>query len=347
MTDETVATVTLQDIAQAAGVSVASVSKVLNNRPGVGDESRRRIIGIADEMGYQTRASRGQPAAAIESMTIVIPGEYYSNSQFYSDVIRGILHAASSHGVPVDVRLIARDLKGSEIDIEKILSGTVSGAFLLVGLDYPEIIERFVQSGFPAVLVNGKDRSMRMSSVTPDNRSAGWLATSRLLASGHRNIVHVTLPHRSSLVRRMDGFRDALEEAGIDFDRSRSVFDLSKEGVLEYQAGSAIKKALKDGRFEGVTAFFCSTDLVALGVLEALRESGYSVPESFSVIGLDDIAIASHSRPPLTTIRVDRVELGRVGFSMLQDKIANPAIGVRHIDIGVDLIERSTIAPLV
>lgn len=346
MNDEIVATVTLQDIAKAAGVSVASVSKVLNNRPGVGDESRRRIIGIADQMGYQARTSRGQSSAAIERVTIITAGEYYSNSQFYADVIRGILDAASSQAVSVDVRLIARYLPEADADIEKILKESVSGAFLLVGLDYPEIIERIVASGFPAIIVNGADRSMRISSVTPDNRSAGWLATCRLLAAGHRRVMHVTLPHRTSLVRRMDGFRDALEEAGLGFDRARDVLDLGKEGILEYQSALAIKRALNDGRLDGVTAFFCSSDLVALGVVEGLKEAGFAIPEAFSVVGIDDVAIALYSRPPLTTIRIDRLELGRVGFLMLQQKISDPSIGVRHVDIGVELIERSTIAQI-
>ncbi|MEP7456339.1 LacI family DNA-binding transcriptional regulator [Phyllobacterium sp. SB3] len=344
MNDEIVATVTLQDIAKAAGVSVASVSKVLNNRPGVGDESRRRIIGIADQMGYQARTSRGQSSAAIERVTIITAGEYYSNSQFYADVIRGILDAASSQAVSVDVRLVARYLPEADSDIDKILKEAVSGAFLLVGLDDPEIIERIVASGFPAIIVNGADRSMRISSVTPDNRSAGWLATCRLLAAGHRRVMHVTLPHRTSLVRRMDGFRDALEEAGLGFDRSRDVLDLGKEGVLEYQSALAIRRALNDGRLDGVTAFFCSSDLVALGVVEGLKEAGFAIPGAFSVVGIDDVAIALYSRPPLTTIRIDRLELGRVGFVMLQQKIADPSVGVRHVDIGVELIERSTIA---
>jgi DNA-binding LacI/PurR family transcriptional regulator len=344
MTDKTEAAVTLQDIADAAGVSVASVSKVLNNRPGVGDDSRRRIIGIADQMGYQARTSRGHSAAKSRDVTVVTPGEYYSNSQFYSDVIQGVLDEAKSRGVEANVRLMARDLPEAESDIAKILADTGTGAVLLVGLDYPEVIERIVQSELPAVIVNGTDRSMRLSSVTPDNRSAGWLATCHLLAAGHRNIVHVTLPHRSSLVRRMDGFRDAMEEAGIQFDPVHHVLDLSKEGVRDFEAALAIKQALKEGRLDDTTAFFCSTDLVALGVMEGLKESGCDVPGSYSVIGLDDVPIAHYSRPPLTTIRVDRMELGRVGFSMLQEKIANPALSVRHVDLGVELIERHTVS---
>lgn len=346
MTDKTEAAVTLQDIADAAGVSVASVSKVLNNRPGVGDESRRRIIGIADEMGYQSRASRGQSIVKSKDLTVVTPGEYYSNSLFYSDVIKGVLDQAKSQGVEANVRLVARDLPEAESDIAKILDEDITTAILLVGLDYPEIIERIVQSEVPTVIINGTDRSMRLSSITPDNRSAGWLATCHLLDAGHRNIVHVTLPHRSSLVRRMDGFRDAIEEVGIQFDPARHVLDLGKEGVRDFEAALAIKQALKAGRLEGTTAFFCSTDLVALGVMEGLKESGYSVPGSYSVIGYDDVPIALYSRPPLTTIRVDRMELGRVGFSMLQEKIANPSMSVRHVNLGVELIERQTVTSL-
>ena len=107
------------------------------------------------------------------------------------------------------------------------------GALVVLGMDHPVMIDRIVDRGIPAVIINGMDRTMRLSCVLPDNWSAGWLAAQRLLAAGHREIVHVTIPHRLSLRRRLEGFRIALEE------------------VLETECGRVVLRARVSGRGRG------------------------------------------------------------------------------------------------
>lgn len=335
---------TLKDIAEAAGVSVASVSKVLNNRGGVGDESRRKILDHAERLGYQGRAVRTLLKAGVENTVIVTPAEFYSRSAFYEEVIQGALSEASINSVKIDVRLVSLDKDLALTEMDEILRDVRPGAFIALGMDQPQVIEKILGANIPAVIINGMDRTMRLSSVLPDNWSAGWLAAQRLLSLGHRNLVHVTSPHRLSLQRRLDGFRVALEEAGISFDRDVHVFDLGQAGVEETQTAQAIRQAIQSGRFADTTAFFCSTDVVAIGVLQALQGSGFSVPDDYSIIGVDDIAIAQHSRPPLTTMRIDRSELGRIGIQLLLECIGEPRANVRRVNMGVRLIERESVA---
>ena len=335
---------TLRDIADAAGVSVASVSKVLNNRSGVGEESRRKILDIAERYGYQGKTARSLHRAGVDSVAMLMPAEFYSRSQFYEDVIRGALDEAAAHSLKIDVRLVSLDSVVAEV--EELLQAGKTGAIVAIGLDQPEALERIIASKLPAVLINGMDRTMRLNSVLPDNWSAGWLATQRLLSAGHREIVHVTLPHRLSLRRRLEGFKVAIEEAGIRFDPQRHVLDLSKFDVQESQTQQVVRQVLQDGSLADATAFFCSTDIVALGVMQALQSNGFSIPDDFSVIGLDDIAVALHSRPPLTTIRIDRLELGRAGIQMLMKRIADPGANIVRVNIGVRLVERATVGPV-
>ncbi|WP_117194391.1 LacI family DNA-binding transcriptional regulator [Rhizobium terrae] len=340
--DDTIAP-TLKHIADAAGVSVASVSKVLNNRGGVGDESRRRILDAAERFGYQGRAARTLQRAGVESTAFVIPAEFYSRSQFYEEVIRGVLDEAVTNSLRIDVRLVPLNpaILSSEIDV--ILRDMQPGALIALGVDNPVVIDRIAESGIPAVIINGMDRSMRLSCVLPDNWSAGWLATRTLLQAGHREIVHVAVAHRLSMQRRLEGFRIALQEAGIPFDVDRHLFDLEALGFGEHDTQHAMRAALDQGRFAKTSAFFCATDLVAVGVMQALADRDLSVPDDYSIIGMDDIAIARHSRPPLSTIRIDRAELGRAGVQLLMERISDPEANVRRVNLGVRLIERSSI----
>jgi DNA-binding LacI/PurR family transcriptional regulator len=342
--DQTVAP-TLREIAEAAGVSIASVSKVLNNRGGVGDESRRKIMALAEQFGYQGRNARSLQKAGIGSTTLLVPAEYYSGSHFYEDVIRGALDEAAAQSLKVNVQLLAWDGRQGIAEIDEFLAAAEPSAIIAVGLDDRSAIDRIAGSGVPAVLINGMDRSMRVDSVLPDNWSAGWLATRRLLEAGHRDIVHVTLPLRLSMERRMAGFRMALEEAGIPFDADKHVIDLGKLGYLETQAQLATRDALQAGRLDNVTAIFCSMDVVALGVMQALQSHGFSIPADFSVVGLDDVSIAMHSRPPLTTISIGRAELGRRGVELLMKRIANPDETFVRVNMGVRMIERATVGP--
>lgn len=231
---EDTGTPTLKGVADASGMSVASVSKVLNNRGGVSDEGRRRIMEGARRLGYHRRAERTLRLAGVE-------------------------------------------------------------------------------------------RAM--------------------LAAGHREIMHVTLPKRPSLCRRMEGFKVAMEEAGLGFDPDRHLRDLSAWARDESETQIAVQNAIKEGRLEKPTALFCSTDVVALGVLRALQEMGMSAPGDYSIIGVDDISIAAHCNPPLTTMRIDRAELGRLGTQMLLERIADASTAVKRINIGVELIERSSVGP--
>jgi DNA-binding LacI/PurR family transcriptional regulator len=244
--DETLAP-TLRDIADAAGVSVASVSKVLNNRGGVGDESRRRILGLAEQLGYQgNRSARSLQKAGVDGAVLIIPAEAYSNSQFYEGVVQSIITEAAANSLKLDVRLTSHADGRVIAELDELLAAR-PGAVMAVGMDDPAVIDRLVDSKLPAVLVNGMDRTMRLDCVLPDNWSAGWLATRRLLAAGHKRIVHVASRHRLSMQRRLEGFKMALEEAGIAFDPDRHLIDLLQMKVELPQAQRAIRQALQAG----------------------------------------------------------------------------------------------------
>ncbi|MFD2261513.1 LacI family DNA-binding transcriptional regulator [Lacibacterium aquatile] len=334
---------TLSDIALKAGISVASVSKVLNNRPGVSLKVRELVWAIANQMGYAPKSARSDVPGVVSNVTIATPAEFFASGQFYEEIMRGMLDAATAAQLNANVRLLPNNEATTRAEIEDLIATAAPESLLILGLDQPEILEPVVASKIPTVLVNGMDRMMRLDGLTPDNRFGGWLATKQLIDAGHREIVHVTRKHRISRKRRLDGFQDALAEAGLVYDEKRHLIDLEENDLLEFEAGIAIDRAFERGMLDKVTAFSCCTDVIAISVLQALEARGLSVPGDYSVMGFDDVTIAHHSRPPLTTMRVQREEMGRLAVAMLKDRIADPDASSRRMSVGVELVERATI----
>ncbi|MGA1834523.1 LacI family DNA-binding transcriptional regulator [Rhizobium wenxiniae] len=331
---------TLKDIAEAAGISVTAVSKVLNNRGGVSVGNRERVLKIVEDLGYR---GRGGKSSAPDRVAIVMLDRYVTNNAFFSEIVDGVLEAAEMNGIVADVSVVTSERIAAGHDT-KLWEGSPHGS-ILIGLDRKEAIDLVQRAGIPSVIVNGMDRSMRISSVSPDYHFGGWAATQRLLELGHRDIVHVTHPHRESIKRRLDGFRDALEEFGICFDPRNHVLDLGNADLISVNARAVIEQFLAE-RQTLPTALFCVADIVAIAAIQATRGLGYSVPDDISVIGFDDLSIGAHSSPPLDTVRIDRRQLGRIAVKTLVEKLSGGDLAVKRINVGVELVVRESVTPI-
>lgn len=337
-------TPTLSDIASAAGVSISSVSKVLNNRGGVGLANRGRILQVAETMGYHKLPARPVAETLLEGVSILTRDKYATNDQFYGQVLEGLVEECQAQGLPVDVTLLMSSETGPHSTTGLFSKGRPK-ALVLLGIDRPEFIDLALEQACPAVIVNGMDRTMRVNSISPDYYFGGFMATRHLLELGHREIIHITHPYRPSIVRRLEGFRTALAEAGIAFDPARQVIDLGAPEKLTLEAGLLMHDHLQRYGLRA-TAFFCVSDIVALGVIQALTANGYAVPGDVSVMGFDDLPISSHSQPSLSTMHIERRELGRTAVRLLAEQATNPSQTVRRIATGVTLVPRGSTGPL-
>lgn len=327
---------TLKDIASAAGLSVAAVSKVLNNREGVSQVSRDRVMKIMAELGYRGRAGR-LASEPLREATVLTLGRYVMNDSFYGEILSGIVETGNAEGVSVDVKIVS-DGDGSRT-LEQLFPNGFPKAFMLMGIDGASLIDEIVASGVPAVLVNGMDRSMRVASVAPDYHFGGAMATRHLLQLGHKRLLHVTHPYRESIRRRIDGFRNAIEEAGLPFDAERHILDLGSPAFLTIEARDIILDRLAS-MDERPTAMVCINDIVAIAAIQAVQAMGLSVPDDISVIGFDDLPVGAHASPPLTTMRIDRRELGRIAVKLLQS--SGEAAAVQRIGVGAVLLQRGS-----
>lgn len=303
--------VSIKDIAKAAGVSHPTVSRALGDSPLISAGTKARIQRLAREMGYSPDAqARSLVMGQTRTVGVVVTT---IADPFIAQVVQGVEDAAQEHGYTV-ILCSSNSEPAREISaVETLRSKRVDGVIVTssrVGALYLEHLERM---GAPVVLVNNhNEQSGRYTfSVTVDNPHGGRLATEHLIRLGHRRIAYVTGPaDHSDDLGRMAGYRQGLTAAGIPFDPALVV-----PGSGRARGGERALLALT-AMDEPPTAVFCYNDMTAIGLLCAARRSGLSVPGDLAVVGFDDIPFASYVRPPLTTIAQPKVEMGRRAMEM-------------------------------
>jgi DNA-binding LacI/PurR family transcriptional regulator len=335
---------TLRVVARAAGVSTATASKVLNHRPDVADATRRRVEAALLEHGYQpTTGPRGAGPDQVVSVLFDTLENTYS-----TQVLRGILAAAHEMdlGIVVEelfpVDSVRDDDPGARVTPAWIRAAARRrfGVLTVTTALAPEQVEAFAEAGLPLVAVDPPSADDSVVSVASTNFTGGEQAASHLVELGHRRIALAGGPEGSVTARERDhGYRSALETAGLVADET-----LMLQGDYTYDAGVAMGLELL-AREAPPTAIFAASDLIALGVLEAARQTGRRVPRDVSVVGFDDTPVVLWSAPPLTTVAQNMTGLGRVALRALV-QLAEGEMPVSHrIELATTLVQRQSTAP--
>lgn len=325
------------DIARMAGVDVSTVSRALADSPRLTDETKRRIVGIVRETGYVVNRSAKTLRAGRANQVLVILSDIAAS--FYPDVVKGVEEVMSRHGVNVIVGSTMRDPE-REYDLGKqLLTGDVDGLLIMTGavprsvLAMPDHRRRIVTLSRPV-----PDGAIPCVSI--DNRAATRAALEHLHALGHRDILHIGGPEESEVFQaRASAYRDFMRERGLA-DRSRvsrfSHFDFDS-GLT--QMGEVLKAAA------GLpSAVFCATDDLAIGAMAAARQAGLRVPQDISFVGFDDLRFSRLTFPPLTTIRIPRADIGRVGADLLLKRLDDAAFEAADAILPFELILRESVA---
>lgn len=303
--------VTMRDVAKAAGVSVATVSHVVNDKPGarIGDDARRRVQDAVLELGYRPNAL-AKTLSQGGSRFIGLVADAIATTPFAGQIIHGAQDEAWKHGYVLLVANTEGDPVVEKDVIAMMLEHQVHG-ILYSTWYHREIVVPEILQQTDTVLVDCFSADGALPAVVPDERQGGRTATEQLLAAGHRRIAFINTttpsPARSD---RLAGYRDALEAAGVEFD-ARLVLEAEPQQEGGYAAAEAIVAS-------GVTAVFCHNDRVAMGLYDGLRERGVRIPADIAVIGFDNQdVIAAHLRPPLSTVALPHYELGAAGVRVL------------------------------
>jgi LacI family xylobiose transport system transcriptional regulator len=333
--DPTSPRVTLAAVARHASVAESTVSKVLNGRPGVSSELRARVEHSLQQLGYRPRVGETAPGAAIELVIEQMSG------QWALDIFRGVQRVALEHRTAIILTERARQ-DPDDSWIERVIQHKSSG--LVLGLSQlPADAERLLRvRGIPFVIVDPVALpDGDAPAVASANWEGGWMATQHLIGLGHRRIGAVALPTSLLFSRaRHAGYRAALEQIGVEFDPDLTVVTGSdrEQGRM---AGLALLS--RDPR---PTAIVAGNDLQAIGVYEAARQLGLSVPDEVSVVGYDDIPAAEWVWPPLTTVRQPVVLMAEQAARMLFTLIGGRPLAISRLTVDVSLVARgSTAAP--
>lgn len=329
----------IREVARRAGVSVATVSRVINATGPVREETRSRVLACVEALGYVPHsAARSLSLRRTQHIGVVLPDLH---GEFFSELIRGIDRAARRAGYHVLI-------SGSHSDADEIeavlraLHGRVDGLILMpMGLQ-PDVRRARLPRRLPIVLLNDADPDTEHDSIRIDNRGGARSATEHLIDLGHRRIAVVRGPEdNSDAAERLAGCRDALAARGVPFDP-----DWLLEGDFReesgYRAGTILARSASPP-----TAVFATNDSMAIGCLAALREGGLAVPGDVALVGFDDIPIARFLDPPLTSVRVAIAELGSRAIARLLATIDGAPGAARHHEIlAATLVVRASTSPV-
>jgi LacI family transcriptional regulator, galactose operon repressor len=332
---------TSADVAARAGVSRTTVSFVLNGRAdtGIPEDTRRRVEQAARELGYHPHgAARALAGGASHTIGVVLrqSPDQVSVDALLAETLWGIGSEAHLGGYRVLVEPLS---PGDGHYSDLVSSQRVDGLIVSGPRTDDEELVALVNEGFP-IIVQGSLPSVPAPSVDVDNRAGARTAVDHLLALGHRRIGCITnapLAYTAA-ADRLAGYRDALEAASV-----AAAPELVVEGAFDAASGRTAMQELL-ARAPDVTAVFVASDIVAFGALRAIREAGRRVPGDISVVGFDDVPLARHFDPPLTTIRLPARDLGAAAGRALVERLAGRA-GRERTLLPTELVIRDSTAP--
>ena len=336
--------VSIADIARAAGVSHTTVSRALRESSLISVETRGRIQLLAREMGYIPNAI-AQSLQTRQTSTIGLVVTSIADP-FWGDVMKGVEEVARASGFSVILSASHNDPDQEMAIIETFHRRRVDGIIIAASRITGNYKERLDRIRVPVVLINSQTESEAelLHWVSVDDHKGAQLAVEHLLQLGHRSIGYLGLSSRPrSNQQRLLGYQSTLAAAGVPYSDAWVVITPGEEASHEEDvaAGQTSLPRLLDA---GVTAIFCYNDMTAIGVLIACRRQGVAVPGELSVIGFDDIKMASYVTPPLTTVQQLEVQLGRLATQVMMDLLNNRP-GRNHILLPT-LMLRSSTAPL-
>jgi len=303
----------ISDVARMAGVSVATVSRVIHNSGTVNEDTRKRVEAAVRRLGYQARRSprAAAPGAVTEKIVLLMTGDIVN--PFFAEVIRGTQEEIDLHQQALSIM----QLSGNSLKLIKAASQMpVIGVILTGAYPFPELLAWREECKIPLVVINNKITQPGISCIVVDFKDAYTRATRHLINLGHRRIGYVDDNGKTEIAQgRLQGYKNALLEAHIPFQPELYTAIPADTRVNGgFQATSNLL-ALPPG--ERPTAILAFNDLFALGVMHSVHAHGMRVPEDVSVIGCDDIPMAAYAYPPLTTISLPKYRIGKLAVSTL------------------------------
>ena len=335
----------MRKVAESAGVSIGTVSRVLNSQPGVSEMTRERVLAAVQELNYlvpkRVPIIRSQ-VTHLGLLILPLQPDPLTNP-FYTDVYHGV--EQSCREAHINLSLCALDIAGDRLRSLPALTqdDRISGIIMVGAIPLPvleelscELMARRGRNRFPFVLANNWFAGCPWDAVVIDNAAGVTLALESLFKWGHQQIAFIGGPRHTSILERTAAYEKVMQQHGLNPRIIRA------SGLDPQDGECAVDELLRSSA--DATAILCANDSQAIGAMRRLKELGHAVPEDFSVIGFDDIHMAELTLPRLTTVRVDRRTLGRIAVELLSGQLSAPERPTVKSIVGVRLIERDSVA---
>ncbi len=334
---------TIKDIANLANVSQATVSRVINNSPKVKQKTRERVLKVIEDTSFFPKVSaRALNSGRNYNIGLLILYDVFKSqfpAEFLPGILSGLTRELSAQGYMLSVFL--DQAADKEVD-DGLINRNLDGVIVLGLETNTRLAFRISKRKLPIVLLNHRFQDLSFSSVMTDDQQGAFIGTRHLIEQGHRSIAFMEgNPRYYTSHARRTGYLQALEEAGLPANPV-----LMRVGEYdEAHAYRETKALLATGA--DFTAMYVSNDIMALGVLQALRSEGLRVPENVSLVGFDDAQFATAIDPPLTTVRKPRSQMGTEAARMLLERIdRGDSVPEEHVVLPTKLIVRGSTRPL-
>lgn len=337
----------LRDVAQAAGVSLTTASRALNNKSYVQSDTRAQVLKAAADLGYKLQVRVASTAAELNTIGVLIKRDPFGSGRldtFYYAVLTGIEDECRNLGL----NLMYSSLSVNEYSVGSSWSPMFENedvdGLIIVGIVFDDpAVAKNIPSDIPVVIVDGVLPGFECDAITTNNEDSAYRAVKYLIDQGHTRIgllggaLSDDAPSHPSIRSRSRGYFKALADHGIQES-------FGEESVMSAKiAYDATLRLLQ--RSPEISALFCCNDVLAEQAVRAIRDMGQNVPEDISVIGFDDTEDAINCRPPLSTMHLDKELMGVLAVRQLYDRAANPNRVSLNIQMGTKFISRESVAP--
>lgn len=326
---------TIYDVAEKAGVSISTVSKVLNNTGSLADKTRKKVKETMEELNYQPSVV-ASVKKRIQTIGLLIPN---IANPFMAEVARSIENHVKRHGYSLMICSTDNDLKNEVEYISILKQKYTDGIIVATGLKKEKAIKELIKTDLPIALLSRDVPSLAADTVMVDDYLGGYEATRHLIDLGHEEIAMLTEDTSFSTIRaRVRGYKKALEEAGLNYDES---WVLTNNISIE-EGKKAMLSLLK--KSSPPTAVFASTESLAIGAVQGARELNVKVPDELSIVGFDDTVLSTICEPPLTTIAQPIEEMGKKVAELLIEEIEKKKESKQRVVLSPKLIVRNSTA---
>ena len=329
--------ITIKDVAKQAGVSISTVSRVINDSKPVTDEVKQRVLDVIKETGYiPNPLARSLVTKKSQLIGVIVPE---LSDSFVNEILNGIEEVAKMYNYDI---LLANTYSNREQELKSInllRAKQVEGMVMISWSVEEEHVDYIQNCGMPATYISKTARNYDIHTVSTSNKKATYDMTKYLVSKGHEKIAFIMTSKDDTVLEmeRLSGYEDALSENNIKLDKT-----LIKNGGTTYETGyESMKELLDDGIIPH--AAFVTGDEAAIGAINAICDAGYKVPEDISVAGFNDVKIAKMYRPKLTTVYQPLYDMGAVAMRMVIKMINKEPLENKKIELPYRIVERESV----